>query len=179
MGKQMPDITARLTTWCHAPQAESAQDLMDEAAREIERLRCVTEPLPKEKRAEVPLPFTDEERRDMGTDNTQGGNEPSLASAGSRPVAWAALNDDGDIAWIGYTEEGAADGACGRTIVPLYTHPVPPDRPVGLGFDDMRLTDEEREAIEKAISRELDCDWYGGPEPARVVTLRGMLERLG
>jgi hypothetical protein len=41
----------------------------------------------------------------------------------------------------------------------------------------LRLTDEEREAIEKAISRELDCDWYGGPEPARVVTLRGMLER--
>jgi hypothetical protein len=39
------------------------------------------------------------------------------------------------------------------------------------------LTDAEREAIEKAISRELDCDWYGGPEPARVVTLRGMLER--
>jgi hypothetical protein len=41
----------------------------------------------------------------------------------------------------------------------------------------LRLTDAEREAIEKAISRELDCDWYGGPEPARVVTLRGMLER--
>jgi hypothetical protein len=33
------DITARLTTWCHAPHAESAQDLMDEAAKEIERLR--------------------------------------------------------------------------------------------------------------------------------------------
>jgi len=33
------DITARLSTWCHAPQAESAQDLMDEAAKEIERLR--------------------------------------------------------------------------------------------------------------------------------------------
>jgi hypothetical protein len=33
------DITARLTTWCHAPQSDSAQDLMDEAAKEIERLR--------------------------------------------------------------------------------------------------------------------------------------------
>jgi hypothetical protein len=41
----------------------------------------------------------------------------------------------------------------------------------------LRLTDEEREAIEKAISRELDFDWYGGPEPARVVTLRGLLKR--
>jgi len=57
------NITARLTTWCHAPQAESAQDLMDEAAKEIERLRCVTKPLPKEKRAEHLLRLTDEERR--------------------------------------------------------------------------------------------------------------------
>jgi len=44
-------------------------------------------------------------------------------------------------------------------------------------IERLTLTDEEREAIKKAISRELDCDWYGGPEPARVVTLRGMLER--
>jgi hypothetical protein len=57
------DITARLSTWCHAPHAESAQDLMDEAAKEIERLRCVTKPLPKEKWASVPLHPTDEERR--------------------------------------------------------------------------------------------------------------------
>ena len=42
----------------------------------------------------------------------------------------------------------------------------------------LRLTDEEREAIEKAISRELDSDWYGGPEPSRVVALRGLLKRL-
>ena len=63
MGKQIPEITARLTTWRHAPQAESAQDLMDEAAKEIERLRCVTKPLPKEKRAEHSLRLTDEERR--------------------------------------------------------------------------------------------------------------------
>ena len=50
--------------------------------------------------------------------------EPSAASAGSvEPVAWAALREDGDIAWIGYTPEGAADGACGRQIVPLYLQP--------------------------------------------------------
>jgi hypothetical protein len=41
------------------------------------------------------------------------------------------------------------------------------------------LTDEEREAIERAIGRELDAEWYGGPEPDRVVALRGLLERLG
>jgi hypothetical protein len=63
MGNTTPDITARLTTWCHSPQAESAQDLMDEAASEIERLRHVTNPLPKEKRAEHSLRLTDEERR--------------------------------------------------------------------------------------------------------------------
>jgi hypothetical protein len=39
------------------------------------------------------------------------------------------------------------------------------------------LTDAEREAIEKAIGRELDAEWYGGPEPGRVVALRGLLER--
>ena len=35
----MTDIVERLRTWCHAVDAESAQDLMDEAANEIERLR--------------------------------------------------------------------------------------------------------------------------------------------
>ena len=35
----MTDIAQRLRTWCHAVDAESAQDLMDEAANEIERLQ--------------------------------------------------------------------------------------------------------------------------------------------
>lgn len=35
----MTDIIDRLRTWCHAPNAASAQDLMDEAADEIVRLR--------------------------------------------------------------------------------------------------------------------------------------------
>ena len=35
----MTDIVERLQKWCHAVDAESAQDLMDEAANEIERLR--------------------------------------------------------------------------------------------------------------------------------------------
>jgi hypothetical protein len=35
----MTDITDRLRTWCHAPNAASAQDLMDEASVEIGRLR--------------------------------------------------------------------------------------------------------------------------------------------
>jgi hypothetical protein len=44
-------------------------------------------------------------------------------------------------------------------------------------IERLRLTDEEREAIEIAIGRELDAEWYGGPEPGRVVALRGLLER--
>jgi hypothetical protein len=35
----MTDITDRLRTWCHAPNAASAQDLMDEAAAYINCLR--------------------------------------------------------------------------------------------------------------------------------------------
>jgi ketosteroid isomerase-like protein len=35
----MSDIVERLRKWCHAVNAASAQDLMDEAADEIERLR--------------------------------------------------------------------------------------------------------------------------------------------
>jgi hypothetical protein len=35
----MSDIVERLRKWCHAPNAASAQDIMDEAAGEIERLR--------------------------------------------------------------------------------------------------------------------------------------------
>jgi hypothetical protein len=42
---------------------------------------------------------------------------------------------------------------------------------------DATLTVEERGAIEKAIGRELDTEWYGGKEPDRVVALRGLLER--
>jgi hypothetical protein len=37
------DIVTRLRRWCHAVDAESAQDLMDEAATEIERLRLTSE----------------------------------------------------------------------------------------------------------------------------------------
>jgi hypothetical protein len=35
----MSDIVERLRKWCHAVNAASAQDIMDEAADEIERLR--------------------------------------------------------------------------------------------------------------------------------------------
>jgi hypothetical protein len=43
---------------------------------------------------------------------------------------------------------------------------------------DGTLTDEERKAVERAISREIDAEWYGGPEPERVTVLRALLERF-
>ena len=73
--------------------------------------------------------------------------EPSAASAGSvEPVAWAALREDGDIAWIGYTPEAAADGACGRQIVPLYRHPQP------------TLTDAERFVLREVMDAYAEND---------------------
>jgi hypothetical protein len=45
-------------------------------------------------------------------------------------------------------------------------------------IQSMILTDEEKEALEQAISRELDAEWYGGDEPPRVTILRKLKERL-
>jgi hypothetical protein len=103
----------------------------------------------------------------MNTDNTQDGAEPSLASAGSQPVAWAVLRIDGSVYDVYRNEEEAKaidEAVTGNHgVVTLCRSPT--------------LTDEEREAIEKAIGRELDAEWYGGKEPDRVVALRGLLER--
>jgi hypothetical protein len=66
--------------------------------------------------------------------------------------------------WLAYHRQDAEGAVVGMAeVVPLYRSPT--------------LTDAEREAIEKAIGRELDAEWYGGKEPDRVVALRGLLER--
>ena len=80
----------------------------------------------------------------------------------NEPVAWAAINDNGDIAWIGYTQEAAADGASGRPVVPLYRQPQP------------TLTDAEREAI--GIVAEWASDHLGEDDPG-VTALVAFLER--
>jgi hypothetical protein len=43
----------------------------------------------------------------------------------------------------------------------------------------LRLTPEQVAAIDYSISKILDHDWYGGPEPERVVALRSLLARHG
>lgn len=140
--------------------------------------------------------------------NTNETAEPPGASAGSQPVAWAALRDDGDIAWIGYTEEAAADGASGRTVVPLYRQPQPTltdeerlryareieslrdvvrfERETCERTESrLRLTDEEREAIQRAIDshQQRAAEMHSRSWAASAIkndcdTLRGLLERL-
>ena len=94
--------------------------------------------------------------------------EMSAASRGSqKPAAWAAFADDsGETGATSLNRQAVEEVAArmGWQVAALYRKPI--------------LTDEEREAIEKAIGRELDAEWYGGPEPVRVVALRGLLERL-
>jgi hypothetical protein len=103
----------------------------------------------------------------MSDDNTQGGAEPSPASAGSQPVAWIAVFDghdaDGEFVWAdrGRAMEWAS-ARQGVTIAPLYLQPQP------------TLTDAEREAIEAAIR-----SWPAiGVSRENVDSLRGLLERL-
>lgn len=113
----------------------------------------------------------------MSDDNTQGGAEPSLASAGSRPVAWANADDDG-IYEVGLSEAHAhyvlgraANGNYSHRnprIVPLYREPQP------------TLTDEEQEAI-MAVTRNYQrlCDEYGpnDDDDSILATIRRLLER--
>lgn len=47
-----------------------------------------------------------------------------------------------------------------------------------LAAERMRLTAAEREAIERAIGRELDPEWFGVLAADRVAALRGLLDRL-
>jgi hypothetical protein len=100
----------------------------------------------------------------MNDDNTQYAAEPSLASAGSQPVAWAVI--PGTVlagrAWrVTLDREEAEQLSCGAMlVVPLYEQPQP------------TLTDAEREAIEWAST----VEWGSNPHAA---TLRGLLERLG
>jgi hypothetical protein len=108
----------------------------------------------------------------MDTDNTRDAAEPSLASAGSQPEAWANEDDDG-IYEVGLSEAHAhyvwVRAATGKfrhrnpRIVPLYRHP------------QTTLTDAEREAVGMAYSRLTAIPHY----EAVSATLRRLLERLG
>ena len=94
----MSDIVQRLRDGMEAGAVDLA-DIMD-AADEIERLRAVTEPMPKQKRAEV---------------------------SAAEPVAWAVMDGDEAAEFCTDKEEAgcAAKYYGGCQIVPLYRAPQP------------------------------------------------------
>jgi hypothetical protein len=103
----------------------------------------------------------------MSDDNTQDGAEPSPASGGSQPVAWAVFGPDGHC--VGTYESQAhaqiviEEASCdGMAYEPLYRQPGP------------ALSGDERLAVEWAsvIAREQS-------QVALHKTLRSLLERLG
>ena len=105
----------------------------------------------------------------MSDDTTpQDGKAMSPASTGSvgEPLAFAVMQPDSYVVVNSLHSAFAMRDMCGGgSIVPLYRQPQP------------TLSDAERGAIERAISREIDDEWYGGPEPERAATLRALLAR--
>jgi hypothetical protein len=116
----------------------------------------------------------------MSNDNTQGGAEPSLASAGSHgePVAW------GIQFW-----DGSLHGEVFQTFEAAEKHLNPPHSP--LRREDVTakivallvapaLTDEEREAMSRAaVHYGWQFDDYRDPTDADTAkTIRGILARL-
>ena len=100
----------------------------------------------------------------MNTDNTQGGAEPSPASAGSQPAGWGAVASDGSVVCMMRRRADVASYVVdGTPIVPLYRSPT--------------LTDEEREAIEWAIDK--TARTYDDPEggPMKRESMRRLLDR--
>jgi len=104
----------------------------------------------------------------MSDDNTTRDAEPSPASAGSQPVAWAVcprFADEIDCEFVYPCEYTAGDVArdAGGVVVPLYRRPQP------------TLTNEEREALQAANAyADDDCN----QECAMIAaTLRGLLDR--
>ena len=134
----------------------------------------VTEPMPKEKRAEVSdtnhdaAPAT-KARTDADSDRTDKavlrpgegtGNTPE-------PVAWAVVYPNDAVAVIAFKRQDAEErAAASDRIVPLYRHPQP------------TLTDAEREAVE-AAARIIDAyeDEMDGFPSGAAATLRGLLDR--
>ncbi len=87
------------------------------------------------------------------------GAEPSLASAGSQPVAWGAVASDGSVVCMMRRRADVASYVVdGTPIVPLYRQPQP------------TLTDEERAALEWAED---------ASNTKRAAAIRGLLKRLG
>jgi len=108
----------------------------------------------------------------MNTDSTQDGAEPSGASAG---IHWSASAFE---AWA--ARHGLQCRPCGSHYFDMATEWA------WLGWKASTLTDEEREAIQRAIDSQQhraaemhSRSWAAAAIDDDCDTLRGMLERLG
>ena len=115
----------------------------------------------------------------MSDDNTQDGAEPSLASAGSQPVAWEIRRSDGALEaftpCVRMAEQILRCIGVGA-ILPLYRHPQP------------ALTDEERGAMHRlcrAVARHSALqrirglkDRFADEDEQAYSIVRGWLARL-
>jgi hypothetical protein len=104
-------------------------------------------------------------------------NEPSLASAGSQPVAWAVMQPDSYSVFASrMLAEKMQELCAGGEIVPLYSQPQTCPYVVGrttlhCSLTPLTLTDEEREAIEESIQFA-----FPSSHPT-ATTLRNLLQR--
>jgi hypothetical protein len=154
----MTDIAERLRTWCHHPRAASAQDLMDEAADEIERLREAIRRLAEQ---DATLAWISVKERLPPPDVRV------LILLCNNMVDIAALN--WKYGWM-YDDYGSPE--------PTYWMPFPPPPDATLSVQggnvtvtmDATLTDEERNALEFAVET-------GRVATHDAATLRGLLER--
>ena len=120
----MTDIVKRLRTWCHAVDAESAQDLMDEAAAEIERLRngavCPHVRGTVTQHCSLNLTLTDAEREAISlaySRLTAVANYESIAA--TLQALLARTNHDAVPEAIARTESASCGRGCGGTDKPV------------------------------------------------------------
>jgi hypothetical protein len=114
----------------------------------------------------------------MRDDNTQDGAEPSPASAGSQPVAWAVTigppNERSVYEAFAAHQKDEAESLALKCCFGDFSRPPPL---AGLFFSPT-LTDEERWAIAEAVGAYNDND--DDEECARIAAaLHGLLKRLG
>ncbi len=162
------DICERLRTWCHAVKAESAQDLMDEAADEIERLRQFDRSQPikpaEDTHATHATPCEGSLQGEGTLPNSYRENDEKRGVSDTKrgPVAWAVVYPTGDAGVLCFFRRDAEDrAAASDRVVPLYRSPA--------------LTDEEREAIEWFAEVRKPLNSFDDGE--YVATLRKLLER--
>mgnify|MGYP003336570338 CR=1 FL=1 len=172
------DITQRLRRWTISTDAVPASDLMDEAADEIERLRGVTESMPKEKRAEVS--YTNHDAAPAAKAHTDADRDRSDKAA-ARPGEGTGNIPDSRTRHIG-PELVARIRRVADSLEAVACTSDPQTTPgEGTSQGGCTLTDAEREAIERGADaldgiEDLSAGAVGADASA-VFTLRSLLAR--